>query len=133
VGSGVRHVSIVDLAARVAELRSIELDLFERMSAAALAVDDPSMTPVLATWAHRHAWHAQLWADRFPSIPAVALSRPVGRSSDADVTRVLGDLIAGCEALRVDVDDVLDPPTVRVCDLVLADLRAELEHLAPEP
>ena len=131
MASPVRHVSIVDLATRVSELRSIELDLFERLSAAALATDEPSMAPVLATWAHRHAWHAQLWADRFPSIPSTTLDRPVIAPSDTGVDRALGDLVARCEALRDDVDGVLDPPTIRVCDLVLADLHAELEHLAP--
>lgn len=86
-----------------------------------------------ATACHRHAWHADLWSDRRPTIPP--LGDPPARSPAtdplADTVRAaragvyrtgLAELTTSLAAVRERLDDDLDPSTLRVVDLVAADL-----------
>ena len=121
----VRHVPLRVLAARVAELRAAELELFELLGAAAHDLDDARVKPIFAACAQHLAWHAELWAQRMPSIPGVDLDAMTNVARDQVATEPLTalDYIARrCDELARDVDPVLDPSTVRVCDLVATDV-----------
>ena len=91
-----------------------------------------------ATAAHRHAWHADLWVGRRPAIPPVA-ERPVPPprdvAADAGVDERAATYRSALSAwrtslaeLRARLDPDLDPSTVRVVDLVTADLDDLLAH-----
>ena len=105
---------------------------------------------MFGTWCHRHAWHAELWRDRLPSVVALngegddveAWIRPL-RTALADVSTseeaiaafresVLPALEAAVAEHRDAIDPLLDGPTARVLDLVAADLAAERTAL-PHP
>jgi hypothetical protein len=102
---------------------------------------DPVAKRWWATVASRHGWHAELWADRYPTIPgldldrATAAARPAlqavadsltgGASDDERTARyqaVVDRLRTDLSAVRRSLDDRLDAPTARVLDLVLTDL-----------
>lgn len=83
--------------------------------------------------AHRHAWHAELWSERRPTIPPLTdrpvpdpdpvTDSPVGPGAVVTVyASALGDLLAELDALRGRLDPDLDPSTARVASLVAADL-----------
>jgi hypothetical protein len=134
--------TIDDLAARASRWIALEDLLFE--------------TPVkrlLATWCHRHAWHAELWRARLPHIPArtdgpdhtddVAawiaplqrvLSDPGTATTTAAKLAVIADsLLAAMQSAldehRAAIDDRLDGPTSRILDLLGTDLAAERRAL----
>jgi hypothetical protein len=86
---------------------------------------------MFASAAHRHAWHAQLWEQRAPTIPVEpdtepsvgALDREVDPSERRDVYRAaLESEITRVATVAAGVDRELDPSTARVIDLVSADL-----------
>ena len=97
---------------------------------------DPELQRLFATAAHRHAWHADLWASRRPAIPhdaTHALPTPASHAIGADLVAAYVAFLdaerAQLARLRAVVDCDLDPSTVRVIDLVdadLADLRSRL-------
>jgi hypothetical protein len=123
--------------------------LFETLGAWARSVTEPPVKRLLATWCHRHAWHAELWRARLPHIPA----RTDGPDHTADVAawiapleRVLSDpetattttaklavmadslltaMQSAIDEHRAAIDERLDGPTARILDLVNADLTAE--------
>jgi hypothetical protein len=138
MSTSVRHLPIHGVAARVAELRATELVLFrilgERVTGDAVdGFADPADVTPLATLTNRLAWHVDLLTARLPSIPGVEVDTDEAATARADRVAVeaatAGD-VAGAvarvaelaEALRSSVDSTLDPATVRVCTLVLADL-----------
>lgn len=98
---------------------------------------DPRLQRLVATAAHRHAWHAELWADRRPAIPHDAV-----RTMPAPVLPEVGDDLVGAyrehlvarraflDELRAGADPDLDPSTHRLIDLVDADL-ADLQLRLP--
>ena len=144
---------IDDLAARASRWIALEDLLFETLGGWARAVPEPPVKRLLATWCHRHAWHAELWRARLPHIPA----RTDGPDHTADVAawiaplqRVLSDpgtatttaaklaviadsLLAAMQSAldehRAKIDDRLDGPTSRILDLVGTDLAAERRAL----
>jgi hypothetical protein len=89
---------------------------------------------------HRHAWHAELWAARCPTI-LIDGSGGSSRAADAvagdDAGEVyrheLDALRAYVEGLRERIDRELDPSSARVVDLVRADLAALHERLVDRP
>ena len=150
--------TIDDLAARAARWIALEELLFETLGAWARSVPEPAVKRVLATWCHRHAWHAELWRARLPHIPARPphriggpITRPTWRRgsrrcSASSPTRTRprrpppswrsspAPFSTRCSAAldehRAAIDDRLDGPTARILDLVAADLAAERRALA---
>lgn len=149
--------TIEQLAARAGRWIALNVLLFETLGTWARAATEPAAKRVLATWCHRHAWHADLWRDRLPDIPA----RPQRIDHDADVAawiapleRALADpgtatttaaklailadplltsMQSALDAHRMALDERLDGPTARILDLVSIDLAAErtaLDELA---
>ena len=129
----IRHVPLRVLAGRIAALRAAELELFEVLGAAARDVDDPIAKPILATCAQHLAWHAELWARRMPSIPGVDVDTMTAAARGQVATEplaALDDIARRCEELARDVDPVLDPSTLRVCDLVATDVARDWAAIA---
>jgi hypothetical protein len=145
--------TIDDVAARASRWIALEELLFETLGAWTRSVSEPPVKRVLATWCHRHAWHADLWRARLPAIP--------GRTDGPDHTAGVADWIAPLQRVLADpntagttaaklailagpvldamhsaleehhaiIDARLDGPTARVLDLVSADLTAERDDL----
>jgi hypothetical protein len=98
---------------------------------------DPTLQRLWAAAAHRHAWHAELWAERRPAIPQDAV-HPLPEPKAPEV----GDDLVGAyrhhlqmhrsflAALRAATDPDLDPSTRRVVELVDADLADLQQRLA---
>jgi hypothetical protein len=140
------HVGIRDLAALVARAIGVELVLFEAFGRWIPTTSQASAKPLLAAASQRHAWHAELWRARFPSIPdadldtAVAEARsnhgqlvdalaafdvlPVGPGRLAVVGFAAAELAREYRAVLTTIDPLLDAPTAGVLTLVLADLDA---------
>jgi len=127
-------LGIVELGDVCAHQRALSLDLFRELGAWVTAADD-NATGAARRWystaCHRHAWHAQLWADRAPAIPPVDLDAAVADASrtrlpdapDADAYRsLLGEMIADLDGLAHRADADLDPATRRVITRVRRDL-----------
>ena len=123
-------LGIVELGEVCARMRAQDLDLFRELGTwvTAAGVEHQRW---FATACHQHAWHAELWGQRSPSIPPVDLDAAVAVASrtrlpdepDAAAYRSLLDsMLAELDDLsqRVDVD--LDPGTHRVLTLVRRDL-----------
>jgi hypothetical protein len=131
-----------DLGGRARRWIAIEELLFQTLGAWARRLSDPSAQRVFGTWCHRHAWHAELWRSRVPTIDAAGDEDDVDawiaplRSAIDRVTSA-GEAIAALRhavlpALQEEVaehrdaiDPLLDGPTARILDLVGADLDAE--------
>lgn len=99
---------------------------------------DPRLQQLFATAAHRHAWHAELWAGRRPAIPHDASPtppRPAPPEVGGDVVAAYREHLVAQRAflaeLRTETDPDLDPSTHRVLDLVDADL-ADLQDQLPD-
>jgi hypothetical protein len=135
-------LGIIELGQLCARQRAICLDLFEQLGALVTADATPAGADqqIYATACHRHAWHAELWAARTPTIPAVG-SEAMGSEAvgtETSVASFRGELGAAVDAesyqkiierlrrelteLRTRFDPLLDPSTDRVISLVLADL-----------
>jgi hypothetical protein len=91
----------------------------------------PELQRLFAEACHRHAWHAELWAERAPTIPGVALDLEPARSAggEPEVGRravqyaaALAGLLHDLEVLAGRVDRLLDPSTTRTLALVTTDL-----------
>jgi hypothetical protein len=123
-------VELVEVCERFAERNRL---LFGRLGVWVADEPDPSLQRWFAIAAHRHAWHAELWDDRRPTIPVTAPSAPPPSDADADPGADPGGRAgwyrAAVASMRADltelasrVDPRLDPSTRRVVDLVRADL-----------
>lgn len=128
-------LGIVELVEVCAQMRARNVDAFERLGAWATARGGPGagVRRLLATAAHRHAWHADLWAARTPTIPIAADQSPSDLALDG--LDPVGAYRTWLEAMALDldrlasrVDGQLDPGTARTISLVRADL-AELAGL----
>lgn len=144
--ASVSGTATIDEVARDARRwAALETMLFDRLGALARSAETPlaARTP-LATWCHRHAWHAELWAARVPVIPqrpaasdgeglefVATTRRLIEADPSALVTTVLPAIVdEHLPAHRRRVDRRLDGPTARILDLVTADYVAELTELA---
>jgi hypothetical protein len=135
-----------ELADRIASHRATDAVLFEHIGAWVTSTPDAALKPLLASWAGHHGEHLDLWADRFPAMPgldveaatrderarlAAAEQQLAGATSDRERLTAALDLLrrleSACATDRADVDPLVDAPTARVLDLVLADLRADIE------
>ena len=135
------RLGIVELVEVCARERARTLALFEHLGGWVATTTSPPLQRVFATAAHRHAWHAQLWADRSPTIPVphvvadVAAIVEAGDDADRWTAYVtsLGTLIIELGRLRDRIDPELDPGTARVIELVGADANrlADLVAVAP--
>lgn len=140
-GQPVVSVPILELVDACARERARSMSLFEHLGAWVASTSQPALQRLFATASHRHAWHADLWAGRSPTIPIVAVAADVAAISDAsdDTDRwaayvtALGMLIVDLEQLRHRVDPDLDPGTARVIDLVLADAHDLASAAAASP
>lgn len=127
-------ITLLDVGALCARMRATSLDLFEQLGAWVLDTPAGAAQQQWATACHRHAWHAELWAQRAPAIrpfdldAAVADARgSVGTPSTPDTRAewyggVLAALIAELDELTARVDPVLDPSTARTVALVRTDV-----------
>lgn len=123
--------SIVGVGELCGRMRARSLDLFEQLGAWIRTTDDPALQRLFATASHRHAWHAELWAQRCPTIPAVDLdattaahrrSRPEPADRAALYQSQLDELLGDLAEIATTIDPELDPATTRVLQLVTADL-----------
>lgn len=136
--------TIDELAADVGRRIALETMLFEELGRLARDNSLPARSRrVLATWCHRHAWHAELWRERLPVIPHREVPGPrdlesvesarASITSDASalVDAVLPAMLSEHVGVHRDaVDARLDGPTARILSLVAADLTAEIDELS---
>ena len=137
--SGIRSLAIV--AARAI---AVELVLFEAFGRWISTTSQASAKPMLAAASRRHAWHAELWRERFPMIADVDVDEAIADARShlrplVDALAVFDTLSTGPGRLAVvevaatelesayrtalaAIDPQLDAPTARVITLVLADL-----------
>ena len=135
------RLGIVELVEVCARERARALALFQHLGSWVATTADPTLQRLFATAAHRHAWHAQLWADRSPAIPVphvvadVAAIVEAGDDTDRWTAYVtsLGTLIVELGALRDRIDPDLDPGTARVIELVGADANRLADLVAATP
>ena len=133
------QLGIIELGEVCAAMRAHNLELFEQLGGWVADTPDPNLQRLYAEACHRHAWHAQLWAERMPTIP------PVEFAAELDVPKPqyvaphlrasvygagLDQLSTRLDALAVRVDPLLDPATTRTIELVLADGAALRQRLA---
>jgi hypothetical protein len=137
--SGIRELA--DLAARAI---AIELILFEAFGRWISTTSHARAKPMLAAASRRHAWHAELWRERFPTTPDADVDASVAHARSklgplVDALAAFDPLRAGPGRLAVvdhaatelareyrtaldAIDPLLDAPTIRVLTLVLGDL-----------
>jgi len=138
--------TIDDLARRVHRWIAIEGLLFETLGRWTRELPEPAVKRTMATWCHRHAWHADLWRSRLPAIPHHEVA-PDGETWLAPLRSAMGNVNTAAEALavlsgpvlealedaaaqhRAAIDVRLDGPTARVLDLVDTDLAGERSAL----
>jgi hypothetical protein len=105
--------------------------LFETLGRWVASTGDPAVQQRFAQAAHRHAWHADLWAERRPTIPLDAgPSAQLDEVPDDPAASVrLAWYVGQVERLRAElgelsgrIDPVLDPSTARVISLITHDL-----------
>ena len=140
------HVGIRALAELVARAIAVELVLFEAFGRWTSTTAQASAKPTLAAMSRRHAWHAEMWRDRFPLIPdadadasvaderarlgrlvdalAVFDTLPSGPGRLAVAGVAAAELAHEYRAVAGSIDPLLDAPTARVLDVVIADLEA---------
>ena len=131
------RIDLVDLVALCDEQCAVDLGWFAALGERVRDEPDPRRQRWYATAAHRHAWHADLWAQRRPAVPhdaAPALSAPAPVEVGGDLAAAYHDHLAAqrerLARLRDAVDPDLDPSTRRVIALVDADL-ADLQRREP--
>ncbi len=138
------HPGIRGVAGIAACAIAVELVLFEAFGRWISTTSQASAKPMLAAASRRHAWHAELWRERFPTIPDVDVDAAVADARSnlgplVDALAVFDALASGPGRLALvevaatelerayrtalaAIDPQLDAPTTRVITLVLADL-----------
>ena len=133
------RVGILELADACAAMRTRDLELFAVLGGWVASTDAPALQRLFAEACHRHAWHAELWRQRTPTIPGAAVAAQPGVLQDApndDSGRgawyraALGEIAAELAALGARVDVALDPSTARTLDLVGRDVNELADRLA---
>ena len=125
-----RQLGIVELVDVCVRMRARNLELFEQLGGWIVDTADPNLQRLFTEAAHRHAWHADLWAQRMPATAGVV-------PDDSTVTRrvaivptdrvraygdALDDLTNELDTVLERVDVLLDPSTARTVELVQRDL-----------
>lgn len=121
------QLGIVELHTVCHHLRRRNEQLFETLGTWVVTTDDPALQQLVAEACHRHAWHAELWAARTPTIsidePVIATRRTLdGADRSGSYRTALAEMRAELDAVATRIDRRLDPSTSRVVDLVTADL-----------
>lgn len=132
-------LGIVELGRVCAEQRARSLAWFARLGTLVTATGAGPIQRAVATAAHRHAWHADLWAARTPAIPPVdPPADPTGllpAETSADDGWLVGyrteltSLAAELDRLAARVDPALDPSTTRTITLVRRDIAETIAEL----
>lgn len=141
-------LTLHELATRAGHAAWLEGRLFEVVGGWVVSTPEADAVAHLATQSRRHAWHAELWADRIPEatiVDAAAVTRPaspavasaIERAAALDGTparlgalaRLLSVLLDEYGAHRARTSPVCDGATARTLDLVMSDLRADLAAL----
>jgi hypothetical protein len=143
-------LTVHELAGRIARWHEMHLLMFECCGAWITNSTDPAAKPMWAALAQQHRWHAELWAGRFPVVPEVDLNTATRQARselvsidtslaatsttiervDAVRSLVLDELTEEYRLALRKIDPVLDAPTIRILNQVIADLQAQLELLA---
>jgi hypothetical protein len=135
-------LGIIELGAVCAAMQARNLAVFEQLGGWVADTTEPALQQVFAEACHRHAWHAELWAQRAPVIAPLGLGRGdiaatepiadivVTADRAAAYTTAIGRLVTDTTALRARIDARLDPSTARTIDLVLSDLGEIRQRLA---
>lgn len=130
-------IGIVDLVTVCDEQYAANLGWFVVLGRRVADEPIPALQQLYSTAAHRHAWHAELWAGRRPAIPHDAvhvLPEPATVTAGDDLRTAYRDHLAheleALARLRAGTDPELDPSTHRVVGLVAADVRDLSERLA---
>jgi hypothetical protein len=132
------RLGIVELHDVCADMRARNLELFEGLGRWVAVTADGALQRLFAEACHRHAWHAELWQRRTPTIavtrqPAPLRATPLdGESEDRrrdQYRQAVTGLVDELAALRERVDPRLDPSTVRTIDLVVFDLDDIVERI----
>jgi hypothetical protein len=129
----VQHLDIVEFAAACARMRAFSLDQFELVGSWVTTTVDGGLQRLLAQACHQHAWHAELWSDRFPKIPVIDLEQAtasyrksihqVANSERLAAYRLsLDHVLDELTGLTRRIDQCLDPSTARTIELVKSDL-----------
>jgi hypothetical protein len=116
-------------------MRAANVELFRTLGDWVTSTPDAAVQRTFATASHRHAWHADLWTDRTPAVPGLAVAESDSSSasslSSVSATERAGAYRAVVDALvdelgsvRDRIDPLLDPSTRRVIDLVTTDLES---------
>jgi hypothetical protein len=125
------QLGIVELAGACATMRARSLALFSVLGGWVTATEPGELQRLFAEACHRHAWHAELWEARTPTIPLTPKATPepagLGDADGDDLRRdryrvELSSLEDELRALRARVDPALDPGTARTIDLVGRDV-----------
>ncbi|HEX4982466.1 MAG TPA: hypothetical protein VFV63_12235 [Ilumatobacteraceae bacterium] len=141
-----KAMGIRALADLVARAIAVELVLFEAFGRWISTTSQVSAKPLLAAASRRHGWHAELWRERFPLIPGADADQAVAEARSnlgalVDALAVFDALPSGPGRLAVEgiaatamarqyravkdlIDPLLDAPTARVLELVIADVEA---------
>jgi hypothetical protein len=136
-------VGIVELVTVCRARAALDRAWFERLGRWAQDGDDGAAQRLFATACHRHAWHAELWERRVPTIPQTAVAdtgaapSPIDLdtdpATDAERLAIYASFVDGSlstlDSLAERLDPDLDPSTARVLTLVRADLTDLRAHL----
>lgn len=121
-------LGIIELRHVCATARARSLALFTTLGGWITSTPDGERQRLYVEACHRHAWHAELWAGRAPSIPGGTVDPEPGRDVAGNDERhawyadTLAEIRDELASLRRRVDPVLDPSTARTIQLVDADL-----------
>ena len=121
-------------------MRAHSLALFAQIGAWVATTSPGELQRLFAEACHRHAWHAELWEARAPTIPTAthanvaAVCSAVTRATTT--TRAASATARNCRrsrtsfaSLRSRIDPALDPSTARTIDLVGRDVVEIAERL----
>lgn len=129
--------TIAELVDVCDEAVAIDLGWFRVLGERVRDEPDPQLQRLFAAASHRHAWHAELWAERRPAIPHDAprtLPDPIEPDVADDLLGSYRDHLSARRSflarLRADADPELDPATHRLAELIDADL-ADLQRRLP--
>ena len=132
------QLGIVELSDVCAAMRAHSLELFVQLGAWVTTTSPGELQRLFAEACHRHAWHAELWELRAPTIPGEhAASTPLPDRSGVEGDEVRRDryreelsaLEDQLRGLRARIDPALDPSTTRTIDLVGRDVVEIAAHL----
>jgi hypothetical protein len=120
---------IADVGNLCAHLAIANRAIAHRVGTWVATTTDPALQQLFALAGHRHAWHAELWDGRRPTVPLAFVDDPISMpdaADDGERRAAYVDVIERFRASLADVteliDGVLDPATARVVSLVSADL-----------